>query len=69
METEKNKDGGNTPDPFADVAMNNVVNGHVVPTRSTSPAVDHSQENSLRLVSLSTSFLFDYNIPWSVLCW
>ena len=44
MENEKNKDGGNTPDPFADTTINNVVNGHVSPTRSTSPAVDHSQE-------------------------
>ena len=43
METEKNKDGGNTPGAFADVAINNVVNGHVAPTGSTSPAVDHSQ--------------------------
>ena len=43
-ETEKNKDGGSTPDPSADVAINNVVNGHVAPTRSTSPALDHSQE-------------------------
>ena len=42
METEKNKDGGNTPDPFADVAMNNVVNGHVAPTRSTTLVVDNS---------------------------
>ena len=43
MENEKNKDGGNTPDTFADAAINNVVNGHVAPTGSTSPAVDHSQ--------------------------
>ena len=65
METEKNKDGGNTPDPLLDAAINNVVNGHVAPTVSTSPVVDHS----LRLISLSTSFLFDYNIPWSFFCW
>ena len=31
METEKNKDGGNTPDPSADATINNVVNGHVAP--------------------------------------
>ena len=43
MENEKNKDGGNTPNPFAYAAINNAVNSHVVPTRSTSPAVDHSQ--------------------------
>ena len=43
MENEKNKDGGNTPNPFADATINNVVNGHVAPTGSTSPAVDHSQ--------------------------
>ena len=59
METEIKKDGGNRPDPFVDAAINNVVNGHVSHTRSTSPAVDHS----LRLVSFSTFFLFDYNIP------
>ena len=44
IENEKNKDGGNTPDPFADAAINNAVNGHVAPAGSTSPAVDHSQE-------------------------
>ena len=43
METEKNKDGGNTLDPFADAAINNVVNGYAGPTGSTSPIVDHSQ--------------------------
>ena len=43
MENEKNKDRGNTPNPFVDAAINNVVNGHVSPTGSTSPAVDHSQ--------------------------
>jgi len=43
MENEKNKDGGNTPDPFVDAAINNAVNGHVAPNVSTSPAVDHSQ--------------------------
>ena len=31
------------PIPFADAAINNDVNGHVSPTRSTSPIVDHSQ--------------------------
>ena len=41
---KKNKDGGNTPNPFADAAINNAVNDHVVPTGSTSPVVDHSQE-------------------------
>ena len=44
MENEKNKDGGNTPNPFGVAAINNVVNGHVAPTGSTSPAIDHSQE-------------------------
>lgn len=44
METEKNRDGGSMPDPSADAAKNNAVNGHVAPTGSTSPAVDHSQE-------------------------
>ena len=39
----KNKDGGNKPDPFADATINNAVNGHVVPTGSTSHEVDHSQ--------------------------
>ena len=43
METKKNKDGGNTHDPSVDATINNVVNGHVSPTRSTSPVVDHSQ--------------------------
>lgn len=43
METVKNKDGGNTPDPSADAAINNAVNGHAAPTGSTSPAADHSQ--------------------------
>ena len=40
---KKNNDGGNTPDPFTDVAINNAVNGHVAPTGSTSLVVDHSQ--------------------------
>ena len=44
MKNEKNKDGGNKPNLFAYVAINNVVNGHVSPTKSTSLAVDHSQE-------------------------
>jgi len=43
METEKRKDGGNMPNPSADAAMNNAVNGHADPTGSTSPAADHSQ--------------------------
>ena len=55
METEKNKDGGNTPDPFANVAINNVVNGHPSPTGYNSPAVDHSQEEL-------TKFGFSLNI-------
>ena len=42
MENEKNKDGGNTLYPFANAAINNVVNGHVAPTGSTYLAVDHS---------------------------
>ena len=54
---KKNKDGGNTPDPFADVAINNVVNGHVAPTRSTSPAVDHSQVE-LTKVGFSLNIIF-----------
>ena len=68
MENEKNKDGGNTPDPFADAAINNVVNGHVAATGSTSPLVITHKQNSPRLVSLSTYFLFDCNTSWSVLC-
>ena len=43
MDNEKNKDGGNTLDPFTDAAINNAVNGHAAPTGSTSPTVDHSQ--------------------------
>ena len=31
MENEKNEDVGNTPDPFADATINNVVNGHCFP--------------------------------------
>ena len=50
MENEKNKDGGNTPDPFADVAINIVVNGNVAPTGSTSPTVDHSQVELAKVV-------------------
>ena len=52
---KKNKDGGNTPNPFADAAINNAVNGHVSPTGSTSPAVDHSQAEL-------TKFGFSLNI-------
>ena len=57
MQNEKNKDGGNTPDPFADAAINNAVNGHVAPTRSTSSAVDHSQEK-LTKVGFSLNIFF-----------
>ena len=57
MENEKNKDGGNTPDPFADATINNAINGHVAPTGSTSPAVDHSQEE-LTKVSFSLNIFF-----------
>ena len=57
METEKNKDGGNTPDPSADAAIDNVVNGHAAPTRSTSPAVDHSQVE-LTKVGFSLNIFF-----------
>ena len=31
METGKNKDGGNTPNPCANATINNVVNGHCFP--------------------------------------
>ena len=54
---KKNKDGGNTLDPFADVAINNAVNGHVSPTVSTSPAVDHSQAE-LTKVGFSLKIFF-----------
>ena len=57
METEINKDGGNTLDPSADATINNVVNGHVGPTRSTSLAVDHSQEE-LTKVGFSLNVFF-----------
>ena len=57
MENEKNKDGGNTPDPFADVAINNDVNGHVTPTGSTSPAIDNSQVE-LTKVGFSLNIFF-----------
>ena len=57
MEIEKNKDGGNTPDPFADAAINNVVNGHVSPIGSTSPTVDHSQAE-LTKVGFSLNIFF-----------
>jgi len=57
METEKNKDGGNTPDPFTDAAINNVVNGHVAPTGSTSLAVNHSQAE-LTKVGFSLNIFF-----------
>ena len=63
MENEKNKDGGNTLDPFVDVAINNVVNGHAAPTRSTSPTVDHSQVEITKVVFFLNIFLFNYNIP------
>ena len=56
METKKN-DGGNTPDPFADAAINNVVNGHVAPIGSTSPTVDHSQAE-LTKVGFSLNIFF-----------
>ena len=47
----------NTPDPFAYAAINNVVNGHVVPTGSTSLAVDHSQAE-LSKVGFSLNIFF-----------
>ena len=57
METEKNKDGGNTPDPSTDAAINNDVNGHASPTGSTSRAVDHSQVE-LTKVGFSINIFF-----------
>ena len=57
METKKNKDGGNTPNPSTNVAINNDVNGHTAPTRSTYPVVDHSQEE-LTKVSFSLNIFF-----------
>ena len=54
---KKNKDGGNTLDPFADAAINNAVNGHVAPTGSTSLAVNHSQAE-LTKVGFSLNILF-----------
>ena len=57
METEKNKDGGNTPDPSADATINNAVNGHATPTGSTSFAVDHSQAE-LTKVDFSLNIFF-----------
>ena len=57
MENEKNKDGVNTHDPFVDVAINNVVNGHFSPTGSTSPAIDHSQAK-LTKVGFSLNIFF-----------
>ena len=57
METEENKDGGNTPDPFADAAINNAINGHVSPTGSTSLAFDHSQVE-LTKVGFSLNIFF-----------
>ena len=57
METEKNKDGENTPDPSVDAAINNVVNGHASPTGSTSRAVDHSQVQ-LTKVGFSINIFF-----------
>ena len=56
-ETEKNKDGGNTPDPSANAAINNVVNGHASPTGSTSLVVDHSQAE-LTKVGFSLTIFF-----------
>ena len=49
MENEKNKDGGNTPHPFADATINNAINGHVSPIGSTYPTVDHSQAELTKL--------------------
>ena len=57
MENEKNKDGGNTPDPFVVSAINNAVNGHVSLNGSTSHAVDHSQEE-LTKVGFSLNIFF-----------
>ena len=57
METEKIKDGGNTPDPSTDTTINNVVNGHATPTGSTSPAIDHSQAE-LTKVGFSLNIYF-----------
>ena len=57
METEKNKDGGNIPDPSADAAINNAINGHASPTGSTSPVVDHSQAE-LTKVGFSPNIFF-----------
>ena len=57
METEKNKDGGNTLDPSTYAAINNVVNGHAAPTGSTYLATDHSQEE-LTQVDLSLNIFF-----------
>ena len=57
MENEKNKDGGNTPDPFANAAINNVVNAHVSPAVSISPTVDHSQAE-LTKVGFSLNIFF-----------
>ena len=58
METEKNKDGGNTPDPSANTSINNSINGHAAPsTRSTSPIVDHL-EAKLTKVGSSLNIFF-----------
>ena len=58
IETAKNKDGGNTPDPSADAAINNAVNDHVAPTGSTSPIVYHSQAELTKVgFSLNISFV------------
>ena len=57
MENEKNKEGRNTTDPFADASINNAVNGHVAPTGSTSPTVYHSQAE-LTKVGFSLNIFF-----------
>ena len=57
METKKNKDGGNTPNPSADATINNVVNGHASPTGSTSLAVDHLQTKLIK-VGFSLNIFF-----------
>lgn len=69
METEKNKDGGNTPDPSADAAINNAVNGHAAPTGSTSPAADHSQADLTKREVVKKRKLKRIGIPvtWDIM--
>ena len=53
----KNKDDGNTLDPFVDLGINNAINDHVAPTGSTSPAVYHSRAE-LTKVGFSLNIFF-----------